>query len=420
MPTAQSSQIEASSQNKNDCCPKCGSENCKKDGKNKKSIQKFKCKDCKKIFTQKAKEKLMTFDDLVHFGCDIIRFRCTPITYAENNYWSKEWFKIWQLYETLDYDNGSNCVIHFFDWKLNVQKVHTPLGQALHFSHDNFRMFQILKTDPKSVISKGQVWYDILIDGSFFAMSTSEMFDVDYQFLENFIPLQNKSVNRLDICFDIPNVTPDQVHELVSSTLLKDTWMRSDKKIETAYFGNPAGSNKRHLIRIYDKKNESLKKKRLDLYMHFCEYDEITRLEIEMRTSGCKVFQIKFEDIFDKVKLQHIAATYFRTTKTTFKFDFGSINNLPRYYKPTKEATWKFFQPRVQNVCMQAMRLGDYKLWDIIQMIDKETTADDMIEQIILAFGIEHFESSLTRILIKHSCAKKNIPLDDIPFLLDS
>lgn len=132
-----------------------------------------------------------------------------------------------------------------------------------------------------------------------------------YEIINQFIKIPKKpTYRRLDICNDL-NVSKtaflqyfkkfDSKIKLDSSTWLYQTYYTRDIKTE---------SNRAQTIRIYDKKLDSYKKKKISQYDHL-HYDNVNRIEVEVRSEKAKTIKNDlFSILHDKDLQKEIFLTY--------------------------------------------------------------------------------------------------------------
>ena len=74
---------------------------------------------------------------------------------------------------------------------------------------------------------------------------------------------------------------------------------------ETIYYGK-GKVQKTWLVRIYNKIKDCVAKKKIIGYEHYIELEQVTRLELEIRSSTCNEYQISFPEILDKDRVWSI------------------------------------------------------------------------------------------------------------------
>ena len=146
----------------------------------------------------------------------------------------------------------------------------------------------------------------LCIYGSAFRLLGSEwIWDMFYRY---FIPEDDYPIRRFDVCIDL--LLPiGTVMDTLKSTKKKTTtfkWVWWD--IETYYIWDKKKTNKKQLIRIYNKIADILHKKKYKLYSEYLEQWGITRVEIEIRRELAR--HISIIDIYNEKPLLGIFKKY--------------------------------------------------------------------------------------------------------------
>ena len=108
-------------------------------------------------------------------------------------------------------------------------------------------------------------------------------------------------LSRLDICLDVTDNIQDLMNWLFSwidffSQIWKDE--KNPFFSQTYYLKNPLSSkNRNYIFRIYDKILDSFKKWKSFLFSHYEEYDEVRRIEIEIRRDSAKKLLYEVEEL---------------------------------------------------------------------------------------------------------------------------
>jgi hypothetical protein len=99
---------------------------------------------------------------------------------------------------------------------------------------------------------------------------------------------------RVDIAMDLGGLDPSELVNLFSTGLPR-TRINDD---QTVYIGD--WQSNRKLIRMYDKKADSLKKRKTEIFPHVMEFEgNVTRLEVELRNEACKAWSPTIERLCD-------------------------------------------------------------------------------------------------------------------------
>jgi hypothetical protein len=94
---------------------------------------------------------------------------------------------------------------------------------------------------------------------------------------------------------------------------------------ETRYFGEKQSKNKRHLIRVYDKLKDSQDKQKLKLFRAYFKYDNVTRVEVEIRSTTCKSLLITPLKLGDMDFLESVYRTLLINSSGTY---FDALKNI--------------------------------------------------------------------------------------------
>lgn len=113
-------------------------------------------------------------------------------------------------------------------------------------------------------------------------------------------------ITRLDICLDI-DYSVDDLLGVGYKTQFKVIEKRiKDGKLLTLYLGPRDSSNKKHFVRIYNKKADTLKKSKFNLYLDYFAYEDISRIEVQINSQSCKQLKIGLSNISDADFLKQV------------------------------------------------------------------------------------------------------------------
>lgn len=200
------------------------------------------------------------------------------------------------LFETLDFDNSNYGEIEDFTFTKNEVKKYK---YKIIFTKNNYSLFAYYKWDDSQNIPTKD--YIVIYSTAFKLLSYDEII----YFLEGYFTL--KHCRRFDICLDIDGNINDilkEFWEVPTSRVYKKSW-----EIETLYIWEVKNTlNKRQLIRIYDKQKDLIQKKKLKLYDTYFTYDDVTRIEIEIRPEYAR--NVSYQDLFDDALLIGIFKNY--------------------------------------------------------------------------------------------------------------
>jgi len=105
-------------------------------------------------------------------------------------------------------------------------------------------------------------------------------------------------ISRCDIAIDLV-CSVNELYESRITNFRKEQIIANGGVIETFYLGAKV-KNKKHFLRVYDKKLDSQKKGKFGLFGHYIKRSEpITRVEAEVRVQSCDQYGIMVEDILE-------------------------------------------------------------------------------------------------------------------------
>jgi hypothetical protein len=225
-------------------------------------------------------------------------------------------FKDEKLFDKLDFDNSNYG--EFNDYI--IEKHQAPkYAYKITFKQDNYTLFAYYKWKEKAekqpVATKD---YITIYSTAFKLLEYEEILG----FIEHYLTL--KHCRRFDICLDLRF----EINELLNNYFEKiKTWREFKKswKIETRYYWEMKNSkNKRQLIRVYNKKLDILEKRKFNLYWDYLLFENMTRVELEIRQELAKVRN--YNDVFDNKLLIWIFKNYlYKYTKIFEEFPWEKI-----------------------------------------------------------------------------------------------
>lgn len=244
----------------------------------------------------------------------------------------------------LDNDNSNFCRFWFFDLEFIVTRSQNcfmlkPLGFEYSVLRVDFRGGTSVKIDLYS---------------SFFYWSDSE------KWLKYMI-LYPHRVLRVDIACDIENMTVKQVADLFETKLSRTLINEKNDEPETLYIGD--WKSKRKLIRVYDKKLDSLAKRKTDLFPdYFVDGRAVTRLEVELRNQACVAWDITLEKV---LHIEFLYDLFVGELQTQFVYIELPLSVFDFYKKPSFERG----EPDAEKRFWEAMLLAQKKGVDIVKQV---------------------------------------------------
>lgn len=108
------------------------------------------------------------------------------------------------------------------------------------------------------------------------------------------------SVGRVDIALDC-DIPINHLHESVVTKFRKSYVISDSKDIKTFYLGSKA-NNRKHFIRVYDKKLDSRKKSKFHLFTSYLKHPVVTRIEVQCNPDTCRKLKITPNKIYNSFK----------------------------------------------------------------------------------------------------------------------
>lgn len=208
-------------------------------------------------------------------------------------------FKYEEIFHKLNFTNTASWK---FD-KFSIFKTEIPRHEyKIVFMYNNHVVFAYEKWEEeyKSHIKS----YDkiIIYWTGFKLLSKDEIFT----FLsENFIL---KHCQRIDICLDL-NINIEEIFNEFDKSKIPTKRTDINKfKLETIYIWNKGKSNKRSLIRIYDKKRDIEVKSNENIYPEYMIEENVTRIELEIRALYAR--NISWSSLYDDEVLLWVFKNY--------------------------------------------------------------------------------------------------------------
>lgn len=135
-------------------------------------------------------------------------------------------------------------------------------------------------------------------------------------------------VTRLDLALDLVCTPKEFLDADYVTQFPKGAMYGYDEKTggcETRYFGEKASKNKRHLIRVYDKLKDSQDKQKLKLFGAYFKYENVIRVEVEIRSTTCKSLLITPLKLGDMDFLESVYRTLLINSSGTH---FDALKNI--------------------------------------------------------------------------------------------
>jgi hypothetical protein len=225
-------------------------------------------------------------------------------------------FKNENIFNKLDFDNSNYSELD--EYKITKNEV-PKYKYKIIFNKNNYSYFAYYKWLPKSkkqpIATRD---YIVIYSTAFKLLEYEEVL----WFIEYYLNL--KHCRRFDICIDL-KINIDELLKNYFKKYKTGRDYRKWNKTETRYFWELKNSlNKRQLIRVYNKNLDILEKKKIDLYQDYLTFNNITRIELEIRPELAKVRNYK--EVFDDVLLIGIFKNYlYKYTKIFEQIEWEKI-----------------------------------------------------------------------------------------------
>lgn len=308
-------------------------------------------------------------NDIIHFWLDHLEV-----------YWTFKYES--ELFNSLDFDNSSYSELE--DYSFTKNEVPKYLYKII-FSKDNYSLFAYYKWDKSQNIPTKD--YIVIYSTAFKLLSYEEIL----YFLEWYFTL--KHCRRFDICMDLVwdiNDILTEFSNIETSREYKKSW-----NIETLYIWEVKNSlNKRQLIRIYDKQKDLIQKKKIKLYEDYFDYEDVTRIEIEVRQELAK--NRDYYDIFDNSLLVWIFKNYiYKYSKMFESFSWDKITLYKKketfdtekyqslYYKTQKKNIFLWHAKNVYNLwfCPVRVLIAEWYIQDFTKKLLWYERVDEIIKK---------------------------------------
>lgn len=250
----------------------------------------------------------------IYFWVDFLEFTI-------DNFKNLNFSKKYDFTFNLDLDNSSQWFINTDYWIFSYRKVNFKnynwwliFTISIDWVAFDIFYFAFWAVNKAKIKTKSKIWFY----STFFVLENiwKLPFSILDFYLQNFQNSRN-SLHRLDICLD---VSADI--ETLNYTIFKDVNFFSsiwkDKKnnmfAQTYYIKNPLSSQNRfYVFRIYDKILDTFKKWKNFLFSYLEDYEDVRRIELELRQDSCSMIAHNIEDILKNEKFiwEQIFKRYF-------------------------------------------------------------------------------------------------------------
>lgn len=239
--------------------------------------------------------------------------------------------------------------------------VDTPKGQSLQLMYNNYKAIDIVRTEdsPWAQTINYKYCYRMSFYGAFFRLVEQKELDPAAIFESLFTDESTTySVSRIDVAFDIANMTVRQIANTVPKYKGRKNNMfgveEETGEIETYYVGRTDSSNSRHYVRIYDKLLEAVTKRKVSLHANYLDYKSVTRLELEVRAQSCSNFGVEPLHALSLSALFEIVRKVLQNRSTKWgimkylekaveKYELSPVELVPRIKNPEPLGRTEYF-----------------------------------------------------------------------------
>lgn len=200
------------------------------------------------------------------------------------------------LYQGLS-QNSTEIFYNIYGLLFQLRLKEVKGKRVLDFFHNGDHVITLEKIMDGG-ISKTVPWC-LIFEGTFFYVPAVQIF------MEEVLSRYGRfaKISRIDLCLDIPQNTARIADSVVTVAQAKSTIEKKDG-LETMYIGAKTWLNKRHFIRVYDKKKDIQKKGKYHLFIEYLSLPEATRIEVQINVISCETFKIQISDIVDFFEMQ--------------------------------------------------------------------------------------------------------------------
>ena len=180
-------------------------------------------------------------------------------------------------------------------------------GEVAWVEYEKERILRIVDTEKGSQknLSHQNFLYQFQLYGKYFhLLRLKKIAFTDFlNFLIPDIKSRNvaNSVSRIDLCADLANITVQEIEENADGPDVEiGSYINRKKKTgETeTYYPNKKKRKRRSSIRIYDKQKDLLDKGKAYLCPDYFYEENVTRMEVEIKSETIKSFQYNFYNLF--------------------------------------------------------------------------------------------------------------------------
>lgn len=225
-----------------------------------------------------------------------------------------------QLFDPLDFDNSNVWELEEYVYlKTEVMNY----NYKIIFQYEWYPVYAFYKWNANANIPTKD--YLVVYGTAFKILSEKDIRYFIEWYFENITHLR-----RIDICFDTPYFIMDILKYFPKYKWKGASFYDENWDTATQYFWEKKkGSNKRTLIRVYNKVLDIVQSKKVKLFRDYLQFDTVTRIELEVRAELAR--NVSYEDIWKTEVQQAIFKNYL--SRRTKLFNFLPVEKLSLFKK---------------------------------------------------------------------------------------
>ncbi|MBU0766479.1 hypothetical protein KKF55_01685 [Patescibacteria group bacterium] len=250
---------------------------------------------------------------------------------------------------------------------------------SLYFEFEGDGVFCLTKIIDGGIVRS--ISYVATFYGAFFYIDALDQFLL--KFMKQY--KSSLSLSRLDLCLDV-NVSTSTLWKSHKSQFRKKQRIENGNHLETFYLGAKKG-NKKHFIRVYDKKLDSQKKGKFHLFMNYMEEEVVTRVEVQVNIKSLEAMKVSLHKVIEYEKarlvnekegqkfLQSVFASCCINTRSTCfpilkSIDVAKVERIVTAIDTTKRKPTDQIEkvPYIRDFLSRARRIQEMK-FDPIELI---------------------------------------------------
>lgn len=181
--------------------------------------------------------------------------------------------------------------ISFFGRQFDITYTDTKTKRILLFHYLDTAVFELVKN--QTTKSKRRLGYKFSFYGAYFYID--DLSEILLEFTRQYRGRMH--ISRLDIALDTDVPIP-VLYRRKHTQFIKEKLFKTNGILTGFYLGSREG-NRKHFIRVYDKKLDSGKKGKFHLFLPYLAEDIVSRVEVEMHVLTLKTLRITPQTVID-------------------------------------------------------------------------------------------------------------------------